>query len=161
MDEIDSWISQLQHSGSADARADAAEELGEFGGGPAIAALISALTDPADAVKVSAALALGELRVPEATGTLQEFLAAPDPNLRGAAAVALGQIGLPGTAARLLPLTRDPVAAVRGGCAWALGTLGDSSAYEVLARLAGDSDTDVADAAQEAVRRLRKSGAVL
>ncbi len=53
MSEIEAWISQLQRSESDEARADAAEELGEYGGSAAIAALTAALADPSNAVKVS------------------------------------------------------------------------------------------------------------
>ena len=152
MNEIDGWIAQLQSAGSADARAKAAEELGEFGGAAAAAALRQALTDPTSAVRVSAALALGELRDAGASELLLPLLSSAEPNERGAAAVALGQIG--GHAAALLALRRDPSAAVRGALAWALGTLGDPQARETLAALAMDADPEVADAAREAQRKL-------
>ena len=80
-----------------------------------------------------------------------------DENVRGAAVVALGQIGDRRALPWLLARATDDSAVVRGAVAWALGALRDPQARETLERLGADPDLDTADAAREALAKLRPS----
>ena len=152
---VDELIVALQSPGDAETRADAADALGEYGGPAAVAALIGVLDHPSDMVRVSAAMALGECRDPAAVPALRPLLDGPEPNARGAACLALGQIGGPDALPLLLARAGDGLAPVRGAVAWALGELKDLGGWAALRTLEKDPDIEVADAAREALHKLR------
>lgn len=78
--------------GNDDARRAALEAIAKKGDASAVPALVAALADPVEAIRVLAAAALGRLRSKEAVPALVAALAAADWSLRKAAAEALGRI---------------------------------------------------------------------
>lgn len=136
-------------TGGERVRWGAAIALGKIGGERAVEALIGALCDPDDDVRLRAAAALadiGEAAVPR----LIAALGADDDRLREGATAALSQIGrvaVPSLAAAL----RDAGDwRIRAGVARVLGEIGDRRAIEALIQGLDDTREEVRRAAREA-----------
>jgi hypothetical protein len=145
MRDSDEWVST-----------NAAAALGQIGAS-AIKPLLAALHDPD--VRLDAAYALGEIGAP-AVGPLIVALRGPDVAVRWLAADALKQIGAPAVEP-LVAVLRDPDARVRWRAVEALVQIGDPRALPELERVAREDKGEtgrgrVADAAQEAVEKIRK-----
>lgn len=125
-------LQKLSRAGSAQARQEAAEELGRLKTPVAVEELVKALDDVALPVREQAAVALGEIGDRRALPPLMRKLSDPAAGIEGAAATALGKIGdraaLPSlaAAAQLGPLPRQ-LAAIE-----ALGRLSDPRATEAV-----------------------------
>ena len=86
MDEIEAWIRQLQSAENEEARADAAEELGEFGGAAALRPHLLMPLQTRRMLSGSAPrLRSASCGPPAAAGILQGFLSRPaaEPARRG------------------------------------------------------------------------------
>ena len=105
-----------------------------------VAALVRALNDDSDKIRIKAAEALGELGHKEAAPDLITLLEHPSEEVRRAAIDALGLIGDPVAVEPLLQLveTSDPNE-VPLNAIWALGRIGDKRAVPVLARLRSET----------------------
>lgn len=131
-------LQKLSRAGSAQARQEAAEELGRLKTPVAVEELVKALDDVALPVREQAAVALGEIGDKRALAPLLSKLSDPAAGIEGAAARALGKIGdkaaLPSlaAAAQLGPLPRR-LAAVE-----ALGRVADSRATDALQEFVDD-----------------------
>jgi len=107
------WIDRLYGEDVAEA-SRAARWLGRFGGEPALAPLLDALTHSAGQVRAAAALALADLGVSSAVPTLAERLAHdPSTMVREAAAQALGRFDGPLAEQALRQALADPKSKVR------------------------------------------------
>ena len=156
-------------------RQQAAYALGETRSGSAVAALVERLSDKMNSVRGAAAVALGEIADPGAVVALaavlnrQAGLPQPkkdkktkpeqNPFVLRAAAHSLGQIGNRAATPALLSVLTDEKAEddVRREAAWALGRIGDTSAITALQQALTARDPYLAEAAQEALRKIAKS----
>jgi aminopeptidase N len=87
------WIWQLEHAARALNRAEAAYQLGTFGGASATAALEKAGTSDAFyGVRIEAAQSLGRIHSEAAKASLLKMLGDRTPEVRGAAASSLGSV---------------------------------------------------------------------
>lgn len=106
---------------------------------PAAPALVPALSDADDTVRVYAAWALGAIGGETAVAALDEASRADDAGLRTMAVYGLGAIGDPAGREALLRAVDDPVLDVSMNAVVALARLGDSAAE---ARLLGMMDPE-------------------
>lgn len=160
------WITQLADTAAA-GRADAAYALGRSlalqPNAPAVVdALVGALADTSDAVRVAAAAALsnaGRRASAAAPGVARLLADSAHPHVRRQAVVVLRALGSASAGASvpaLTPVLRDPDPEVRRAAAEALGSLGAAAvaATPGLAALTTDPNPDVRLRALEAVGRV-------
>ena len=156
-------------------RQQTAYALGETRSSSAVAPLVERLSDKMNSVRGAAAVALGEIADPAAivalAGVLNRQAGLPqakknkktkpeqNPFVLRAAAHSLGQIGNRAATPALIEVLTDEKAEddVRREAAWALGRIGDSSAVTALQQALTARDPYLAEAAQEALRKISKS----
>ncbi|HEX8072533.1 MAG TPA: HEAT repeat domain-containing protein [Pyrinomonadaceae bacterium] len=126
--------------GAADAeeRRDAVQRLGAMRRPDAARAAASALRDPSEVIRATAAHAILAMPADEAAALLVPLLADKKEFVRRETAYALGEAGSrAGVEALLAALARDKEAGVRGAAAVALGRIGDERAVAALAEALG------------------------
>jgi HEAT repeat protein len=129
--------------------------------GKTVAELRRMLDDPSSAVQFQGAFGLSQLgkEAREAVPDLVQGLG-KEPLVRQMAALALGNIGPDAREAvpALINALNDPAWSVRRQAAIALGQIGPDAAFALpfLEKHAKDKDKQVARAATDAVRRIRK-----
>ena len=138
-------------------REDTAKIARNFDSEPLRKALIRALSDESETVRLNAVESLTELGASEAVGSLVPLLDAdPSPQVRRAVVEALGRLGDPQAVPALIDYvqtgteTSPPYNAI-----WALGNLGDGQALELLSRLRESQDPYVVWNANRALGQLR------
>lgn len=134
------------------ARARAALKLGETGREASVAALRSALEDPAGEVRDAAAAALARLGVGD-TAAFVEALKDRDEGVRAAAARALGQAGRAGLEELKKAAAADASSSVRAEAAAALGSFSDPGSLAQLAACLEDKSPRVRLAAARGLAR--------
>jgi len=157
-------IEMLDHR-NCDARAAAAETLGEIRDRRAVEPLIAALKDEYYAIRERAAEALGRIGDERAAQPLMEILRthmqgpiAESYYVREKAVIALGRIGDKRAVQPLIELLKHLNAEVRMLAAMELGTVGDVQALPMLEFVAEyDTDTDVRTKAKEAIRKITEN----
>ena len=120
----------------------------------AIAALVSALTDPEEFVRWQAARALAAQEAAHVFPALVEALNAPEPLRRAGAAEAMGYQGGEAAVVALCKHLTDPDSGVRVAVALALRDLADPSSVPCLLPLLTDEDAGVRYAAANALGRI-------
>ena len=125
-------------------------------GEPALTPLVEALQDSQYPVRQAVALALGELKNTRAVEPLIGALGDDHEYVRQAAAASLSKTGDARAVQPLIGTTRDDNVLVRRMAVIALGQIGDDSALPSLERLAAEDIDRVAQAAKEAIRRIRE-----
>jgi energy-coupling factor transporter ATP-binding protein EcfA2 len=126
-------------------------------GMPAVEPLISALSDPDENVRSGAVKALGKIGDPYAVELLIPMLSDTDPIVLWLTVLALGEIGDAKAVEALIATLNNPDELVRFSAAYALGKIGDARALPELELLAReDPSSRVADAAREAIARIRE-----
>jgi HEAT repeat protein len=136
-----------------DVRCQAAGALAKFGTAP-VELLTDMLRDPDADARITAAGILGDIRDPFAVEPLIGALHDENDDVRGAAGGALVQIGSPAVPP-LIDAMQDPNRWVRLYAAGALGFIGDEQAVDPLKRLTHDSDDDVRNVAEDALRKVQ------
>lgn len=106
----------------------------------AFGALVLALRDPNQQVRVSAASRLGHAGRVDAVAPLVGLATDPEPRVRSMVAWALGRLGSDEATPALQRLLHDPDRHVRERAAEALGAVGGHAAVDTLLTLAVDSD---------------------
>ncbi len=137
-------------TGDGRVRWGAAIALGKIGGERAVEALLGALCDTDDDVRLRAAAALadiGEAAVPR----LITALGADDDRLREGATAALSQIGRTAVPALAAALREAGDWRIRAGAARVLGEIGDRRAVKSLISGLDDAREEVRSAAREAL----------
>jgi len=155
-------------------RQQTAYALGETRSRSAVADLVERLSDKMDSVRGAAAVALGEIAdsgaVVALAGVLNRQAGLPqkkgkktkpeqNPFVLRAAAHSLGQIRDRAATPALILVLSDESAEddVRREAAWALGRIGDTSAVAALQQALTARDPYLAEAAQEALRRISRN----
>jgi HEAT repeat protein len=135
-------------------RARAAEALGTIGGASAVAPLLNALGDADGTTATAAVLALSRIGAPAIGPLVARLQAGGDDTVAYRVSQALGMIGRPAV---------DPLLAAaqngKPGARWAaitLGQIGDPRATPALQALSGSPDPDTANAASEALARVKQ-----
>jgi HEAT repeat protein len=165
-------------------RATAAFRLGDIGTPAAEPALVHALSDPSQEVRIAAARSLGRLRVPESVPSLlasaadrrvpgplvrwallqigpqalpglRALLSAEEPRARAGAVQLIGLLGGPRDAAEVGARLRDTAAVVRAQAALALARIGSEETMEALLATLEDRIPEVREAAGTALGALR------
>ncbi len=119
----------------AQTRSYMAMALAHFEDRRAAAALILALRDGSEDVRIYALWSLGLLGAREAAGDIRPLLRSERSSEKKMAAYILGVLGSAGDAAALRPLLEDPVPDVRWNAALGLARLGDASGRAVLLQM--------------------------
>jgi HEAT repeat protein len=158
--DVEALLRALGHA-DAPTRAAAARVLGRLEARPAGDALVTAMNDPDDDVRVGAMWALGELRFERAVESLTRFAAYYGRAPLGLTALeALARVGHPSSAALFRAALTDRSALVRRIAAEGLGRSGETSAIQALeAMLASERDPQVRAAALFALEKLGRQGA--
>jgi HEAT repeat protein len=137
--DVPGLVSALR-DGGVRARRAAANALIEIPDPRTIDALLAALDDPDELVRLNAALALGELQgrpeLPTIVEPLSRALRDPSPYVRAMAASALGRGKDPRAVGPLVGALDDDDAGVRAAAEAVLPTFDDPAAQEALARRA-------------------------
>jgi len=130
-------ISILTDTGRYDAktRGYMALALSHFSAEESVRALIGALNDADEQVRLYSLWSLGTLRAASATTAVYPFLTSERSELRKMAAYVLGVLGDAGTVPRLAPLLSDPVEDVRWNAALSLARLKDASGQPILMQM--------------------------
>lgn len=149
-------------------RREIASALGETHSQSAVQPLLELLSaDKEISVRAAAAVALGQIRDESAVPALTQVLSGVSPNKKSksredefvmrAAAQALGQIGSrAGVSVLISTLTNETGSLdIRRAAAEALGLIGDPAATQALQTAIAANDPYLAEAAREALRRLR------
>ncbi len=141
-------------------REDTARRARNFDAPVVIEALIAALDDPSEQVRLNAIGSLIALEGVEAVPRLAELITTdPSERVRRESIDALGRLEDPRGVQPLVALleatedTQPPLNAI-----WAAGRLGDMAALPVLTRLRDSRDPYVSYNANQALRRVRPSG---
>ncbi len=146
-------LTELLQSGDTDARWWAARALAEVPGPAATQALIAALADPNEDVRVCAALALGERREWSAVDSLLRALRRAkgyEARHVGDALCKIGEPAVPGLIAAL----EEPVPTVRVESARALVRIESQKAIPALYKALDDPEPAVEHYAWEALQRM-------
>jgi HEAT repeat protein len=186
---VDRELAVLTDARPAWRRATAAFRLGDIGTQAAIPALLGALRDPDQIVRIAAVRSLGTLRLPEAGAELvaaaaermvpdalvdwallqigppvlpelRALLSNPHERGRAAAMRLMGRLGSPSDAAAAETALRDSAASVRSEAARALGRLGDGRHLPALLDALEDRIPAVRAAAAISLGYLRDSRAL-
>ena len=145
------------HDREARVRAAAVLSLGRLGDVESALVIVESLSDPAEIVRMAAALALGEVEpAPVSEALILKQLRHPDATVRLAATQALLGLERISFSGELVAALRDTNAKIRQGAAAALGETGDVRAVpDLLAVLQRDA---IAGVRAEAAFRLGKIG---
>lgn len=153
---VDLLTTTLLQDSLSDLRAAAAGSLGDAGDTLAVPALVNALVDTAAAVRKQAVVALHRLWTPEAElAVARALLQDEEETIRFVAAQSLGQRQAVSARDPLRAALRDSSVWVRAAAARSLGMLGDGRVIEDLRLLLAGADGPDADAAREALQKLR------
>ncbi len=114
-------------------------------------ALVRALRDDDEQVRVSAASRLGFTGRIDAVAPLVALAADPTPRVRSMVAYALGRLGCHQATPTLLRLLHDPDRHVRENAGEALGSVGGTAAVDALLTLAADHDPQLRAQAAKAL----------
>ncbi len=151
----------LREDPEFDVRAAAAAALGDLKQPQALTDLLEAYQRETEwLVRFSIVAALGELGNPAAFDTLVQVLQEGNELLTTAAAAALGDLGDPRAIPYLEPLIASDDWQLRYRVCIALSQLGTEAAHPGLARLAQDSQEQVAACARAALASLAAKGAL-
>ncbi len=136
--------------------------IGALGSGAAatedtIAALLSALRDPAWQVREEAATTLGKLRVQNARDALITALDDDYWQVRLQAVRALGKLGDATASTAVAALLTHAISNLRKEAALSLGELGDAASLPALQAAATDPDPEVRKAARIALTQIEKA----
>ncbi|WP_406066428.1 HEAT repeat domain-containing protein [Micromonospora sp. NBC_00860] len=123
----------------------------------AFGALVLALRDLDEQVRVSAASRLGFTGRVDAVAPLVALAADPTPRVRSIVAYALGRLGSHEATPALQRLLQDPDRHVRENAAEALGSVGGSAAVDALLVLAADQDAQLRVQAAKALAKAADS----
>ncbi|CCH19779.1 hypothetical protein MILUP08_44656 [Micromonospora lupini str. Lupac 08] len=123
----------------------------------AFRALVLALRDLDEQVRISAASRLGYTGRVDAVGPLVALAADPTPRVRSMVAYALGRLGSHEAASALQRLLDDPDRHVRENAAEALGSVGGPAAVDALLVLAADQDSRLRVQAAKALAKAADS----
>ncbi len=138
-------------------RVNAAVKLGKLKDRKAISALLEALKDPNMALRNNAAFALGEIGAGEAVPNLIDLLRDPEERVRKSVVKALGMIRAREAVAPLVQsLDTETSRVVRKSAIRSLGQIGDPAALNAVEWFVSHPDPTLADAAKQAVGRLKK-----
>ncbi len=140
MDRVTELIANLKHP-DLRVRYAAAADLGQIGS-PAVPALMEALKDTSEYVRIFAADTLGQIRDPQAVPALTESLEDRNRPVRMYASRALMEIGFPAVPALIVAL-QDTDANVRQSAALALGGIDDPRVVPALIVALQDTDAMV------------------
>ena len=141
-------------------REDTAKIARNFGSPEVEAALLEALSDPAQKVRYNALESLIELETVEAVPAIMAMLEVEtDRDVEQLAVDALGRLKDPQAVPTLIAYIEtcrdDPARAVPLNAIWALGFIGDAQAMALLSELREDSDTYLSWNADQALKSLR------
>ncbi|MCB9777314.1 MAG: HEAT repeat domain-containing protein [Alphaproteobacteria bacterium] len=137
-------------------REDTARRARNFDDPAVVAALVEALQDPSEKVRLHAIDSLIALHAREAVPALVTVMQQDDSDeVRKDAIDALGRIGDPQAGPALIALLDDNRAKPPLNAIWAVGQLGDINALAVLSDLRESDDPYVVYNANQALRRLR------
>jgi HEAT repeat protein len=147
-------------------RREAASALGETRHRSAVTTLSGLLADKEPSVRAAAAIAMGQIRDESAVTALAQVLSGTnkkkqeDEFVMRAAADALGEIGSRAGAPVLISLLGNEMTPVdvQRAAARSLGLIGDPAARPALQGALSAADPYLAEAAREALRRLRANG---
>ncbi|MEW2427836.1 HEAT repeat domain-containing protein [Micromonospora sp. NPDC047644] len=123
----------------------------------AFGALVLALRDLNEQVRVSAASRLGYTGRADAVAPLVALAADPTPRVRSVVAYALGRLGSHEATGALQRLLHDPDRHVREDAAEALGSVGGPAAVDTLLVLAADQDPQLRVQAAKALAKVADS----
>ncbi|GGO14247.1 HEAT repeat domain-containing protein [Micromonospora parathelypteridis] len=123
----------------------------------AFAALVLALRDLNEQVRVSAVSRLGYTGRVDAVAPLVALAADPTPRVRSMVAYALGRLGSHEATPALQRLLHDPDRHVRENAAEALGSVGGPAAVDTLLALAADQDPQLRVQAAKALAKAADS----
>ncbi|WP_433262189.1 HEAT repeat domain-containing protein [Micromonospora vinacea] len=123
----------------------------------AFGALVLALRDLNEQVRVSAASRLGYTGRVDAVAPLAALAADPTPRVRSMVAYALGRLGSHEATPALQRLLHDPDRHVRENAAEALGSVGGPAAVDTLLALAADQDPQLRVQAAKALAKAADS----
>ncbi|MEU7804007.1 HEAT repeat domain-containing protein [Micromonospora arborensis] len=123
----------------------------------AFGALVVALRDLNEQVRVSAASRLGYTGRVDAVAPLVALAADPTPRVRSMVAYALGRLGSHEATPALQRLLHDPDRHVRENTAEALGSVGGPAAVDTLLALAADQDPKLRVQAAKALAKVADS----
>ncbi len=139
----------LVEVGSLDSerRVRALAALAVLGGEHASLAAVSALSDPAAAVREEAVYAVGSIDGAEAAGQLAQSLQDPSQSVREAAVTTLAELGGPEAMAALEQSLASGDEALRMSVVEEMADIDDAWATDLLQRAARDAAPQVADAA--------------
>ncbi|MCK6503148.1 HEAT repeat domain-containing protein [Myxococcota bacterium] len=153
-------VAQQLSSDNPAVREDTARRARNFNDPAVVQALIAALDDPSDKVRLYSVESLILLEAKEAVPRLSEVMVTDSSEeVRREAIDALGRLEDPRAVPALVALLeqtaddKPPLNAI-----WAVGVLGDQQALPVLSRLRDNKDPYVAYNANQALRRLRPAG---
>lgn len=138
---------------SEEVRQSAAINLAQFGDPSVTPALLQALNDPFDGVRLAAAQTLGRMKIQSAVTPLTEKMKDPDPRMRRTVVYALKNIK-DGASGPVRAALKDSDAGVRQQAALALGEWGDKDASSSLKEALNDKDAKVKVSAALALGRL-------
>ncbi|MEM7607994.1 MAG: HEAT repeat domain-containing protein, partial [Myxococcota bacterium] len=162
--EWDGRVARLQReyaSGDVQRRIVAVRQMADYSAPLVEDALLRALEDPEDAVRMEAARATGRAGVRAAVPVLADWLEDPDELVRSAAATALGELGDPRPLPLLVRALGDLSADVRIAAIDAIVRLGgEDGTVPMLGRL-DDPDSRVRIATARALGRLGDPRAVV
>jgi hypothetical protein len=145
----------MTHSQDIDGLSAFAAEEPKGIGESAVEALIEALKDENDKVRMQAATALGEIRSPHAIGPLIAALKDKNSDVRKMAASALGKIGNPAVQPLIAVLQKHENPNVREMAAGALGMIKDPRSVRPLMGALKDDNSDVRSEAAAALGKIK------
>jgi HEAT repeat protein len=134
--------------------------LGMLQAHQAVPQLITALSDPLEAIRRQAAMALGNIGDPAAFEPLLNALHSADIRLAAVAATALGQLDDRRVLSPLSVALRSPHVAVRIGAITGLGYLGERTVFDDVLPLLRDRNAEIRYAAVMTLGRLGEQRAV-
>jgi len=143
LDIVEPYLVNALKDSASEVRAEAALLLEAYDSESAIIALLDGLSDESGAVRFNSAQSLSAVKNPQIGYLLIERIGSPDKHVKAAIFRALRELRLPASKDPAIEALTDSDAGVRREAVAVLGWLKESSATDLLAKLA-TSDQDVA-----------------